>query len=763
LNEPTSSLIRVPCARTAVVRAVMVACLGGSLPLIALAQAQADDQAKPNAKAAQKDEASPIESGKQLQSVMVTATRRKEMARDVPLQINRLSTEELEQSGAKTLTDYLAGLPAVDVKTQGGAGLGAISVRGVSTGDQTIATVGTYIDDNAVGSYSPFVSGPINALDMALLDLNHIELLRGPQGTLYGAGAMGGVLKYVTNEPDTNFIEARARVAAQTTKGGSLGHTVSGLINVPVQDGVSAIRVAAYSDKAPGYVTAAGLARGSGVDGGDSQGIRLSGLVEPSKAFKLRLSAIAQDLKRDGLEYVDYDPLTRAPLSKPATRNLALREPYASKIRVYSAELEADLGFARLNSTTSSQRIDLTSTFDTTPVYGPLLSAVAGLDVTSVPQNVATVLKKTTQEFRLSSDAKHEVSWLAGLYYDHEKGTNEQAISTVFPDGSQGPDIVRASLPSKFEEVALFGDVTWNPTPQWSFTVGARVSRNRQTYRQVGEGLIAAPTDLSSKSSETSTTYLLTSKYALSPTSNVYVRAASGYRPGGPNVVLLDPDTGLPAAPASFRSDSLWSYEAGYKADLLDQALSLQATVYEIRWNDIQQYYSVQGLNLLTNAGKARIDGAEASLTYRILPAWSISTSLAYTDARLTESGPGVGSQGAPLPNQAKWSFGLSSRYDFAVGGHTAYVGGTLRGVGSRDAGFENSDSLPSYRLPGYALADAQAGITVGKLDVNLSVRNLFDRRAQMSAQTNFVPLGSPAYVVEARPRTLVLSIAASF
>ncbi|WP_457355460.1 TonB-dependent receptor [Roseateles sp. P5_D6] len=765
MSKPLDPSRHLANSRTLVARAAAVVCLGTCLPVMALAQAQAQaEPAEQSAGVLEKDK--PGDGAKernQLQAVVVTANRRKEMARDVPLQINRLSADELEQSGAKGLVDYLAGLPAVDVKTQGGAGLGAISVRGVSTGDQTIATVGTYIDDIAVGSYSPFVSGPINALDMALLDLSHIELLRGPQGTLYGAGAMGGVLKYVTNEPNTKSFESWARVAVQSTDGGSLGHTVSGLINVPVQSGVSAVRVAAFSDKDPGYVTAVGPAGGAGVNKGDSQGIRVVGLLEPSKDFKLRLSAVAQDLHRDGLDYVDYDPVTRTPKTSPSTRSLAMREPYTSKIRVYSAELEADLGFARLNSTTSAQRIDLTSAFDTTPVYGPLLSELAGLNVASVPQNVATVLRKTTQEFRLSSDAKKEVSWLGGLYYDRETGTNDQSISTVMPDGSQGPDIIRASLPSKFEEFAAFADVTWNPTSQWSITGGARVSRNRQTYRQVGGGLIAAPTDLSSESSETTATYLLTGKYALSPTSNVYVRAASGYRPGGPNVVLLDPATGLPAAPASFKSDSLWSYEGGYKADLLDQTLSVQATVYQIRWRNIQQYYAVQGLNLLTNAGKAKIDGAEASLTLRVSPDWTVATSLAYTDGRLTESGPGIGVEGAQLPNQAKWSFGLSSRYEFSVGEHQGYVGAAVRGVGHRDAGFAGSASLPSYRLPGYALADAQAGMKMGRFDLGLSIRNLFDRRTQMSAQTNFVPLGSPAYVVEARPRTVTLSVTAAY
>ena len=119
------------------------------------------------------------------------------------MQVDTLSTEKLEQSGATTLSDYLANEPGVDVKTTGGAGNGAINIRGVSTGDQTISTVSTYIDDVAIGSSNAYVGGSATAFDMALLDLNHIEVIRGPQGTLYGAGAMGGLLKYVTNEPDT--------------------------------------------------------------------------------------------------------------------------------------------------------------------------------------------------------------------------------------------------------------------------------------------------------------------------------------------------------------------------------------------------------------------------------------------------------------------------------------------------------------------------------------------------------------------------------
>ena len=170
----------------------------------------AEQAAKVNAAANEKDGT---------QSVVVTATRRREPSREVPMQVDVLPTQQLEQAGARTLTDYLAAEPGIDVKTTGGVGQGAISIRGVTTGDQVSNTVGTYIDDVAAGSSTAFANGYVNAIDMALLDLNHIEVLRGPQGTLYGAGAMGGVLKYVTNEHDTYEFSGSVSV------GGSFTHS----------------------------------------------------------------------------------------------------------------------------------------------------------------------------------------------------------------------------------------------------------------------------------------------------------------------------------------------------------------------------------------------------------------------------------------------------------------------------------------------------------------------------------------------------------
>ena len=161
---------------------VMALAVAAALPLAVRAQAVAPATAA----SAPTPAASASAAGDGPQTVFVTATRRREPAREVPMQVDRLSTEDLDKAGAKSLIDYLADEPGVDVKTGGGAGIGAVSIRGVTTGDQTIPTVGTYIDDVAYGSSSAFAAGSQTALDMSLLDLNHIEVLRGPQGTLYG-------------------------------------------------------------------------------------------------------------------------------------------------------------------------------------------------------------------------------------------------------------------------------------------------------------------------------------------------------------------------------------------------------------------------------------------------------------------------------------------------------------------------------------------------------------------------------------------------
>ena len=753
-----------PVAKTRPTRALHAnACLTSTalavaslFPLVARAQAPAPAAAASAPTAA----ASAAEAS---QTIYVTASRRREPAREVPMQVDRLSADDLDKGGAKSLIDYLGGQTGVDVKTSGGAGLGSVSIRGVTTGDQTIPTVGTYIDDVAYGSSSVFAAGSQTALDMSLLDLNHIEVLRGPQGTLYGAGAMGGVVKYVTNEPDTSEFSGNVSVGASTTQGGGTGNTVSGVVNVPLKQDVAALRVAAFHDHDGGWVDVLGAAAGKDLNKGDTNGGRVALLVEPSAHFHVRATALTQEIKRDNSNYTDIDPSTGRPVDGWNARTQVLREPHQIRTSLGSVDLEYDFGGARLNSITSVQRSKMSLRYDLTAVYAPLITQFFGYTPDSVGEDEHTSVHKTTQEFRLTSSAGGSVEWLAGLYWDKETGDLAQHVFNTGGGAAAIPVLADLDLPSRYEELAGYGDVTWNATANLALTGGLRVAQNKQDFTQDASGPLVGGSLPTAHSKETPKTWLATARYALTKTSNVYVRIASGYRPGGPNAVLNDPATGQPTAPTTFDHDSLWSYEAGYKGDLLDNTLSLESAVYDIRWNNIQQAYSVNGNGVLVNAGKAEIQGFELGATWRPSARWQVTAHLSTIDGRLKDDAPGLGSSGARLPNSPSLAVSLGTRAAFDLGGHAGWFGLSERYAGERNAGFDGSGTAPNYRMPAYWLTDLQGGVDFGKISLALYARNVFDAHAQLGTSTAEMALGGPAQVELARPRTLGLTLTASF
>lgn len=699
-----------------------------------------------------------------LDSVVVSATRRREPVRDVPMQVNILGSEQLHRKGAKNLQDYLANEAGADVKSTGGAGLGGLSLRGVSTGNQTIATVGVYVDEVAFGSSTAFAGGAQMSLDMAMLDLHHIELLRGPQGTLYGAGAMGGLLKYVTNEPDTYEFSGKVTLGASMTKGGEAGHTAGAVVNVPLKEDVAGLRLSVFRDRAGGSIDAVGGIQRRNIDGGDTTGARASLLITPSSRVKLRFTATTQKIERGGPDFVDYDPATGRPVEGDMKRAEAAAEPYRVKIDLLSADLEYDFGWARLNAITSRQKLGSSLTLDLSSAYVPLLAGF-GMNLGSTPGTIRPGVDKTTQEFRLTSRSDRRFEWLAGLYYDYEESNNRQDVRSTLPDGSPGPELLAVEMPADYRELALYGDLTWKFENGLSLTGGLRVARNKQRYGQEVDGLLGGGVPaMSGDSKDTSTTWLLTARYALSPISSVYARAASGYRPGGPNAVLYDLTSGQPTAPPTFKPDGLTSVEAGYKADLLGKRLSVEASVFDIRWRDLQQLMPVNGLSVIVNAGAAHVRGAELVLSYRPDEQWTLAANASALDAVLSEDAAGLGgAKGDRLPSSARFSAGLSASYAFALAGHPSYVGLTHRYFGRRNSGFEGSTGLPLYRLPAYSMTDLQAGIDFKRFSLALFARNLFDKRAQLASISIVQALGGPAWVSVARPRTFGATLTLPF
>jgi iron complex outermembrane receptor protein len=684
--------------------------------------------------------------------VTVSATRRREPIRDVPLRVETLSTEALERSGAASLTDYLGTLPGVHVASDGGPGRGQVNIRGVSVGSMGAPTVGIYVDEVAFGSSTSFVGEAVSALDLSLLDLHHVELLRGPQGTLYGAGAMGGLLKYVTNDPDASGFSGKVGMALRQSKGGALGHTENAVLNVPLSEGVAAMRIAAFHEHDGGYIRSVGRVTGHHVNDGDTNGARLSLLFDPSSKMRLRVTATQQNIEREGTGIVQYDVASGQPLYGDLAQRLFRAEPYTIKTGLLSADLEYDLGWARMNLIGSAQRFKASTALDATDIVGGEGMNFAALD------NV-TDLRKRTGELRLTSP-RGTIEWLLGYYHNTETGNRDQRLWAQLADNSE-MNLVTSGQPSHFTENAVYGDLTWNPAPAWSFTAGARAARNRQVYGTSTNGV----KDFESPGKDSSQTYLATARYSLDKVSSVYFRAASGYRPGGPNPPAIDQNGQVvPGAPLSFAPDTLWSYEFGYKADLLDKRLFVEAALFDIRWDKLQQPIAVGATTLTGNAGKAESKGLELALRYKLDERFSIDGSLAYTDAKLTEDAPALGPSGARLPNTARLSAVLGGRYTFDVANKHAYAGLNIRHVGQRNAGFDAPDtSVPNFVMAAYTLADLQLGVEIGGWQVGAFVRNLADKRALSGADTALTAFGGPLRATPVQPRTIGMNLGRAF
>lgn len=689
-----------------------------------------------------------------LDVVTVTATRRREPVRDVPLRVETLGAETMERAGAASLSDYVGGLPGIDVKTSGGPGRNAVTMRGVSVGEQQIATVGMYVDEVAFGSSSAFVGGANTALDLSLLDLKHIEVLRGPQGTLYGAGAMGGLLKYVTHEPDSSQFSGKVGVGARQSRGGALGHTEHAVLNVPLSQDVAALRVAAFNDHEGGYIDAVGKAAGEHVNDGNTRGARVSLLVEPMSKMKLRLAHTQQEIRRNGLNVIEYDAAKGQPIYGDLTRHLDTGEAYRLKTRLSSGDFEYDFGWARMNAIASTQRLDSATGQDATA----LLGGNPAFDFVSLDN--AFSLRKQTQELRLTS-ARGTVEWLLGYYHTKETGHVGQRLWAQLAGGGGDMTLTTTGQPSEYRESAFYGDLTWNIDPTWSLTLGARVAKNEQVYTVfVNEQL-----NSSAPSEDTAKTYLATLRYALDKTSNLYFRAASGYRPGGPNSPAIDANGQvIPGTPATFGHDTLWSYELGYKADLLDKRLNLEAALFNIDWKDLQQPKAVGASTIVVNAGKARVRGLELAARYKVDAHWNLDASLAYTVPKLTEGSEALGPSGSRLPNTAKLAFTLGARYAFDLAGNPSYAGLNVRRVGQRNAGYDSAgSSVPNFSQPAYTLVDAQWGLEMGRWQLATFVRNLTDKRAILGADTALTAFGLPLNVTTVAPRTVGANLTFNF
>jgi iron complex outermembrane recepter protein len=706
-----------------------------------------------------------------IEEIIVTAQKRSERLSDTPMAVTAVTSDALQSSGAVSLRDLTASVPGLQV----GAGLGAgsFALRGITTGTDGNSTVGMQIDGVPIG---PTAFGATGGIYMPELDpavLSRVEVLRGPQGTLYGSSTLGGIINYVTRRPSLSAMSGSLYAEGASTNEGDAGSLFRGVLSAPIAADTAAVQLSAFYGDAGGFIDNRALGRDD-INSRRSYGGRAAILFKPTPRFTLQLADLYSNL-RSVQDAVPYDAATQRPLGGDLVNNNAVAQGYDNEFNIASVNADYDLGWGTASAILSDQTLNAHNDVDFSAaglasVLEFVLPGLGGAPL-ATPANTGAIellkTRKRTAELRLSSNENQQLSWIVGGFYNDESSSHVEHIASFDTHNSPNPglgSLLRFDFLSNYTEYAGFGNLTYTLNSRLDLTAGLRVQRIEQDFRELfggvdaaalntlftGLGYLPTPSDSGvTTSGDDVVTYLANARYRFSPTNMVYFRFATGFRPGGPNTLV-------PGLPRTFDPDTTRDYELGWKTSVFDGRGFVDLSLYHIIWDEIQVLTLSQGINGRTNGGRAKSNGVEGSLRLEPIDGLTLSGTLAYSDAKLSENIPGfLGNKGDRMPMNPQWSGSISGDYEWAaVGGWRPFAGLSANYVGEREAGFASSLAYAPYTLPSYTIVNLRGGVRSDNLELGVFVRNLTDDRAQLGATTI-----TGTTVAVARPRTIGVSL----
>ncbi len=725
---------------------------------------------------AQSQVASPSDKAASVTELVVTAEKRAERLQDVAASVAVVPGGALERMEAVTLEDWAGYVPGLTVADQGAPGESSIAIDGIGP-IGSASEVGLYVNDTPVGSSSSFQGANGFAIDLLPYDLDRAEVLRGPQGTLYGASTMGGLIKYVLAAPEMNVFSGRiGGDVLGVANGHEPGGGVRGEINLPLAEDVLALRVSAYDENTPGYIDDATTGQ-KGDNAVRQQGGRIALLWDVTPDLKVQLGAIYQNTHADNQSLVALSQTTGHPLSGGLSNINSLPEPYTQALQLYDAKVDWDLHWAALTSISSYQTFTNQTTEDLTRYIGVYLGLFGAPSAGLSDFHEDYRLKKFTQEVRLASPENQKFEWMVGGFYTHESGDNYEVFNAFSAPGTPlagfNP-LEFVELPSTYEEYAVFGHATYHFTTWFDLTAGVRYAHNDQTFTEQEGGLLAGaspPTAVAltvpGRSSEGVTTFSVNPRIHLSKDATLYARIASGYQPGGPNVVL----PGVSGVPAQFGSSRLTDYQVGLRSTFLDGRGTVDLSAFDIEWSRIQVSVLVGNTSAIENAGAARSRGLDLGGTLSPVHGLTMGAGMAYTDAVLTSAVPSIAAaSGARLPYVPLWAASYTIEYARPLSDRwNGFIGAGYRFTGSRYSAVEGSSANGApqgLEAKAYSDVDAHVGARTHGLTVSIFAKNLLDRRAYLAPVSDFDDaLGSPidAKAAVLQPRTVGLSLDKAF
>lgn len=688
--------------------------------------------------------------------LLVTARKRPERLDTLPAGVSAISGEQLFITGAGDVRNTAGQLVGV-VTTNLGPGRDKLLMRGLSDGAFTgraRSTVSTYLDDAPINYNAP---DP----DLRLTDVERVEAVRGPQGALYGSGALAGVYRIVSNKPDPGDFSAEAQIRAASTRGGSASYVTEGYANLPFADGAGALRLVGYYDDQGGYLDNVSLHLNN-VDSSNRQGGRAAVRLALGDRWTLDVSAVAQRLHSRDTQYVAQtvsDP-------RAITRATQVREASINDFAQGAITLRGELPGADLTSSTSYVQHAYSSLYDATNTAPQFSEIGASLGIYSE----AARIRRVVQEVVLTSIGSDQVSWLAGVYGSMSTERTPSALDIV-----NSPNFISAAAAvsrlvrvydeerrDHLHELAAYGEATWRFAPGWSASAGARAFRSTLEVKSNITG--APPTvarDVRESSNFRGVSPKISLQYQFVDGMLIYGLYSEGFRPGGINTTNF---VGIKPSRITFEPDRLQNFELGAKGRFLDQRLVLRGAAFYDQWSDIQSdQYRDSGLAYTANVGAARVEGLEAEASYDWTTGLTLQANALYSAPKFTSVNRDFASfLGSGLPGAPRWSGGLLVRYERPLPRDlTLRLVGQAAYVGAARLTFD-----PAFTARTDAVVDATllAEVAARRWSTTFFLTNPADSAGNTFAYGNpFTFIKGVRQVTPQRPRTIGVRLAAAF
>ena len=666
------------------------ALLAGAVPTAAFAQEATSQQPAAEASAPSEDSA----------EIVVTASKRNESLSDVGSSVSALSGDRLSELGVDSFEDFTRLIPGVSFQSLT-PGRTQIQIRGVNVGTtQPSSSVAVYVDEVPLtAASSSALSGELNA-DPDPFDLERIEVLRGPQGTLYGANALGGVIKYVTKAPDFDHFGGAVSGTVGAVRKGGIDLAGKGMLNVPLADW-AALRVVGYYRKDAGYIDNVALNQDD-VNWAHNRGGRAILELRPLDGLTVKLTGVIQALNTGGESSVDAVRDTFTPAFGDLTQSREVPEGLRDRLNIYNGVVSYDFGFATLISSSSwtKQRF---------------FRSITELDYPANVRNLYTfggTNLKFVQEIRLQSpDAGGQgLEWQLGGFYTNERYNRRFGFPTVDVTTQAVTSTFFSGTVADYKEKAAFANATYFFSPSFDIGAGIRYSENKQSG--FGTSNTGTFNGRSGSSEDDKITWSGIARYHVTDETMLYANVSSGYRAGGPNFFAVGQ-----AVPPSFEPEELVNYEAGLKYSSADQRFAFNLAGFYIDWSSIQLPLIVNGLTFRGNNGTAEIKGFEASGTMSPVDGLTFGASLSYTDAKITsDESTGVGAvPGDRIAGTPRWSGSATADYETPISDTLkAFAGATFTFSSNRPNSYRLSVNTPYKLIPGFETFGLRAGVAGG-------------------------------------------------